>query len=236
MPVFQLPDEIIFPDPSLAEENGLLAIGGDLSPARLLTAYANGIFPWYSSDEPILWWSPSPRCVLFPHKFKIPKSLRSVLRKKIFEIRFDTEFENVIRFCAQVMRKGQQGDTWITPEMQTAYIKLHYLGYAHSVEAFYLGELVGGLYGVSIGKAFFGESMFHLVPNASKVAFCYLVNQLQKWNYEIIDNQQTSEHLLRFGAEEIDRSYFQQILKRAVRFEGFTGNWANLITDLDLNI
>lgn len=229
MPVFQLSEEIIFPHPSLADDDGLLAVGGDLSPERLLLAYANGIFPWYNDGDPILWWSPNPRCVLFPEKLNIPKSLRKFLRTHSYTIRFDTQFEAVIQHCAQVERHGQSGGTWITPQMQSAYITLHRLGYAHSVEIYDNDRLVGGLYGVSLGRVFFGESMFHLVPNASKLALVALVVQLMQWGFELIDNQQTTPLLLQFGAEEIDRDYFLKLVGKAVNHEGPSGRW--MLTD-----
>jgi leucyl/phenylalanyl-tRNA--protein transferase len=224
MSVFELSDELIFPHPSLAEEDGLLAIGGDLSPQRLIFAYKNGIFPWFNEDEPILWWSPDPRCVLFPNKLKISHSLKQTINRNIFSVRFDTNFESVINHCAEVKRKNQEG-TWITSQIKEAYIRLHQLGYAHSVESYFENQLVGGLYGVTIGKAFFGESMFYLMPNASKVAFVTLVEHLQKWHFDIIDNQQTTNHLLSFGAEEISRKAFLDILSTAVVKEGKIGKW-----------
>ncbi|MDQ7055667.1 MAG: leucyl/phenylalanyl-tRNA--protein transferase [Persephonella sp.] len=164
-------------------------MGGDLSPERLIFAYSLGIFPWYSEGEPILWWSPDPRMVLFPQNLKVSRSLKKILKKNIFQIEFDTEFERVINMCASVKRKGQTG-TWITPEMVEAYTQLHRLGFAHSVEVYKDGELVGGLYGVSLGGVFFGESMFHTVPDASKVAFVHLVERLKQWNFDMIDCQQ----------------------------------------------
>jgi leucyl/phenylalanyl-tRNA---protein transferase len=224
VPIYKLTDENIFPHPSLAEPDGLLAIGGDLSPERLLLAYTNGIFPWYDKDEPLLWWTPDPRCVLFPPKFLPSKSLRSLINKKLFEIKFDTAFKKVIEFCANVNRKGQNG-TWITPEMIEAYTHLHELGFAHSVESFYQGQLVGGLYGVAIGKAFFGESMFYAVSNASKVAFFYLIEKLRQWKFEIIDIQITSEHLINMGAEEISRDEFLSILNESVYKKGHREKW-----------
>lgn len=233
MPVFQLTEDLIFPPPSLADDDGLLAVGGDLSPERLLLAYANGIFPWYTENEPILWWSPHPRCVLFPGKFKIPKSLRKFLRTHNYQIRFDTNFVGVIRHCASVQRPGQMGGTWITQQMQEAYIELHRLGFAHSVEVYEAEKLIGGLYGVALGKVFYGESMFHLVPNASKLALVALVTQLKQWEFELIDNQQTTPLLLQFGAEEIERDYFIELLNSAVAKEGKVGSW-NFIDDNDI--
>lgn len=215
MPVFELSDELIFPDPALAEPDGLLAIGGDLSPKRLVLAYAHGIFPWFGNDEPYLWWSPNPRCVLFPAKFKASKSLLQTIRKGKYTVRFDTCFSEVIKHCAQTKREGEPG-TWITQEIQEAYCRLHELGFAHSVETFYDNQLVGGLYGVGLGKVFFGESMFFLMTDASKVAFYYLVQQLIEWNYELIDNQQTTSYLLSFGSEEIPRDQFLKLVQQAI--------------------
>jgi len=212
MPVFQLTDEIIFPHASQAEEDGLLAVGGDLSPERIQTAYVNGIFPWYNPDEPILWWSPNPRCVLYPEKLKISKSLNSLIKKNTFQIKFDFNFLEVIRNCALVKRSDGMG-TWISEDIISAYHKLHQLGYAHSVEAYLDGNLVGGLYGIAIGKVFFGESMFYHHPNASKIAFCAMVEYLKKNNFHIIDNQVTNPHLLSLGAEEIERDLFLKTLE-----------------------
>jgi leucyl/phenylalanyl-tRNA--protein transferase len=213
MPVYQIPDELLFPDPELAEEDGLLGVGGDLSPARLLLAYANGIFPWFSKGEPIMWWSPDPRCVLRPEKLKISTSLRQALKKGNYEVRFDTCFEEVIMQCSAVKRKGQRG-TWITREMQEAYILLHALGYAHSAEVFMDGKLAGGLYGVSIGGTYSGESMFHLKPEASKIALYHLVERLKERGCPLIDCQVTNPHLLSLGAEEMPRKKFlKQLIK-----------------------
>jgi leucyl/phenylalanyl-tRNA---protein transferase len=216
MPVYQLVKELVFPHPSLAEKDGLLAIGGDLSPERILTAYINGIFPWYSKKDPILWWSPDPRCVLFPDKYKPSKSLLSIIKKEIFEIQFDKNFNSVIRKCATVKRSREKG-TWITPEMKKAYQLLHKLGYAHSVEAYKEGKLVGGLYGVIIGKVFFGESMFYHISNASKVAFFYLIKYAKENGFDLIDCQITTQHMLNMGADEISREEFLKILDKSTR-------------------
>jgi len=224
MPIFSLPDEIIFPDPNLAEEDGLLAVGGDLSPERLIQAYANGIFPWYSDGEPILWWSPDPRMILFPDKFKISKSLEQSIRNKNFEVYFDKDFESVINNCASSGRKGDAG-TWITDEMQKAYIKLHEAGFAHSVETYLDDRLVGGLYGILLGKAFFGESMFHIERDASKIALYALVNRLTEWGFHFIDVQQETDHLKSLGAESISRNKFLKLLKQALKFPVVKGNW-----------
>ena len=221
MPIFMLGDDILFPDPALANRKGLLAVGGDLSIERLLEAYRNGIFPWYGEESPILWWSPDPRMILKPSEFKFTKSLRQTIKNAGFRITFDHNFFDVIRLCAGISRKGEAG-TWITPEMIDAYCALHDDGYAHSVEA-YLGErLVGGLYGVSIGKAFFGESMFHLARDASKVA---LAERLLKGEFHFIDAQQKTEHLRRMGARPVSRRDFLENLKLAVIHPTIRGKW-----------
>ncbi|MDH5179371.1 MAG: leucyl/phenylalanyl-tRNA--protein transferase [Gammaproteobacteria bacterium] len=214
-----------FPDVSLAltDPDGLLALGGDLSTDRLLTAYAKGIFPWYSEGQPVLWWSPDPRAVLFPEHLHISKSLAKTLRKNIFEIRFDTAFNDVIRHCS-APRKKQRG-TWITDEMMQAYIDLHQLGYAHSIESWLDNKLAGGLYGISIGKIFFGESMFSLERDASKVAFVSLVNFAKQHDFAMIDCQVESEHLNSLGATLIPRSKFVDILDDACRKETLLGPW-----------
>ncbi|MBN2610895.1 MAG: leucyl/phenylalanyl-tRNA--protein transferase [Bacteroidales bacterium] len=226
-----MPGHIIFPHPSTADPDGLLAIGGNLEVNTLLAAYSQGIFPWYNDDSPILWWSPDPRMVLFPGKLKVSSSLGQKIRKKVFEVKLDANFEKVINYCATLERKGQQG-TWITEDMKQAYINLHKAGYAHSVETYYNGSLAGGLYGVSIGKAFFGESMFRLVSDASKVALYYLVKVLKNNDYLIIDVQQSTRHLKSLGACEITRAQFLKILEKAVNLKGIEGIWHNsLIPD-----
>ncbi|MEA3478185.1 MAG: leucyl/phenylalanyl-tRNA--protein transferase [Bacteroidota bacterium] len=215
---------MIFPHPEEALEDGLLAVGGDLSMERILLAYQQGIFPWYSEGSPILWWSTNPRMVLFPDKLVITKSLQQVINRKAYEVKFDHDFSTVIRQCASVARKEQAG-TWITEEIVQAYELLHHQGYAHSVEAYDEGELVGGLYGISMGKVFFGESMFHLKPDASKVALYYLVEKLKSWHFQLIDAQQETEHLKRMGAIAIPRKEFLEILKTAVNEKSHIGNW-----------
>jgi len=224
MTVFSIPEENIFPRPELAEADGLLGVGGDLSPERLINAYANGIFPWYSDDQPILWWSPDPRLVLFPKDFKRNKSLKKVVEKGEFNVQFDNDFETVIRNCAQIKREDQDS-SWITEEMVQAYIKLHELGYAHSVETYFDNKLVGGLYGVSIGKAFFGESMFHNKTDASKVALWHLVDRLLDWNFDFIDAQQETNHLKSLGAVVIKREKFLNLLEIAIAKEGIIQKW-----------
>ena len=198
-------------DTALVEPNGLLAVGGDLSPARLLNAYRHGIFPWFDEDQPILWWSPNPRAVVFPNQVYISKSMAKVLRKKTMHTTADQSFEKVISYCANTTRSGQDG-TWITEDMSNAYIELHRQGHAHSIEVWRGTELVGGLYGIAIGNVFFGESMFSLCTNASKVAFINLCQQLQTWGYAMIDCQVSNPHLTSLGATEIDRPQFTQLL------------------------
>ncbi|MFZ2161237.1 MAG: leucyl/phenylalanyl-tRNA--protein transferase [Sideroxyarcus sp.] len=191
---------------ALRSPNGLLAAGGDLDTARLLEAYRHGIFPWFSEGEPILWWSPDPRMVLFPNEFKVSHSLRKTLRNGRHEVRFDTDFEQVMRACA-APREGANG-TWIHDEMIAAYCELHRLGYAHSVEIWMNGELVGGLYGVALGRMFYGESMFSRKTDASKIALAHLAAQLARWNFGMIDCQMNTSHLASLGAREIPRKEF----------------------------
>jgi leucyl/phenylalanyl-tRNA---protein transferase len=224
MPIFRLVDEPVFPPPDYADPSGLLAVGGDLSNERLLEAYRVGIFPWYSDDQPILWWSPDPRLILDLKDFKISRSLGKTLKKGVFQVTFDHAFEEVIQACAVVPREAQNG-TWITAEMQEAYINLHGLGYAHSVETWFGGQLAGGLYGVSLGKCFFGESMFHLKTDASKVALATLVERLKRWDFHFIDSQMTTEHMVRLGAKELPRRIFLKRLQSALRHSTRRGRW-----------
>jgi leucyl/phenylalanyl-tRNA---protein transferase len=224
MPIFRLVDEPVFPPPDYADPSGLLAVGGDLSNERLIEAYRVGIFPWYSDDQPILWWSPDPRLVLDLKDFKISRSLRKTLKKGVFQVTFDRAFEEVIQACAVVQRAAQNG-TWITEEMREAYINLHGLGYAHSVESWFGGKLAGGLYGVSLGKSFFGESMFHLKTDASKVALATLVEKLKSWDFHFIDSQMTTEHMVRLGAKELPRRIFLKRLQSALRHPTRRGRW-----------
>ena len=224
MPVEISRRSLEFPDPDEADESGLLAIGGDLSIDRLTLAYSKGIFPWYEKGMPILWWSPDPRMVLFPDRMIISHSLKQSIKKQQFTVTIDTAFEKVIKNCAKTPRKGENG-TWITREMRNAYIDLHEAGFAHSAEAWLDGEMVGGLYGVAIGKAFFGESMFHRVPNASKVAFYHLVEKLSAWDFEIIDAQVYTNHLESLGGEMIPRREYMHILEKALLIEDVTGSW-----------
>lgn len=225
MPVYLLGDEIVFPPVDHAE-NGLLAVGGDLRPERLLAAYSGGIFPWYSEGDPILWHSPDPRFVLWASELRIPRSLRKVLRREppAFRLTLDEAFGEVIASCASMKRPGQRG-TWITPEMKEAYVELHRLGFAHSAEAWESDELVGGLYGVSIGGVFFGESMFTRRSDASKIAFVSLVPQLARWGIELIDCQLETHHLARFGAVELRRELYLRELHKALRKTTRRGRW-----------
>jgi len=224
MPVFQLTDKPIFPPAELAEENGLLAIGGDLSPERLLLAYRSGIFPWYSEGEPVLGWSPSPRLVIFPAELKIPKRLARLIRQDIFSITVDNAFKEVITACASTDNRLGKG-TWITDDMLEAYCLLHDMGYAHSVECWLDDELAGGLYGISLGSVFFGESMFSNQPNSSKVALVFLIKKLQEWKFDLIDCQMKTEHLMQFGAREIQGDEFQKLLTKNIVSSDLKGKW-----------
>ncbi len=224
MPIYQLDDRLLFPNPEGAEE-GIVAIGGDLSPQRLLLAYRSGLFPWFDEDDPIIWWCPDPRYLLFPAKFHVSRSFKRFLNKKKYRITFDEHFESVIENCSSIGRKDQDG-TWITPEMKTAYMELHQLGFAHSVEVWHQDELVGGMYGVSIGKAFFGESMFSKLPNASKTALYYLSNLLSKKGLSFIDAQIHTPHMVSLGAEPIARSKFLYLLDHALQFQTWKGKWS----------
>ena len=224
MPIFQLPDEIIFPDVSFAEEGGLLAIGGDLSVKRLIDAYSNGIFPWFSEEDPILWWSPDPRLVLFPDRFKISHSLRQKIKKNLFEVKWDSAFMQVLEQCASGEREIKEG-TWLTKEMKDAYLNLHQAGYAHCVETYFEGELVGGLYGVSLGSAFFGESMFFRMTDASKVALFHLVQKAKELEFLFIDSQVETKHMISLGSEMIPREEYLKLLKKALRHKTCQGKW-----------
>lgn len=223
MPVYRLGPEPVFP-PAEHAEGGLLAVGGDLSPERLLVAYSEGIFPWYSEDEPILWHSPDPRFVVTTETFRVPKRVSRLARSGAFRVTFDEAFAEVIGACQESPRPGQQG-TWITDEMRDAYIELHRLGFAHSSETWLGDEVVGGLYGVSIGGAFFGESMFARVDDASKVAFVTLVEQLERWDIGLIDCQVETRHLAQFGARSIPRRRFLELLRAALRKPTRRGRW-----------
>jgi leucyl/phenylalanyl-tRNA--protein transferase len=225
MPIYRLHEEYIFPHPELSEYNGLLAVGGDLCAERLLLAYEHGIFPWFNEDDPILWWSPNPRCVLFPNEIIISKSMKKILKSQKFKVTFNTNFIKVISMC----RELRASSTWLSEEMIQAYTTLHKLGYAHSVETWYLGELVGGLYGVNLGKCFFGESMFSTVSNASKVALIELSKILLKKNFLVIDCQIYSEHLKSLGAKNILRKNFLTILEKNANENIIHGCWKNFL-------
>ena len=225
MPVYQLSEDLVFPSPHLASKEGLLAVGGDLTCNRLLLAYSLGIFPWYSEGEPILWWSPDPRLVLYPHELKVSRSLEKVINKAGFKVTVDCAFERVIKDCARVRLENREG-TWIVDEMVKAYCSLHESGFAHSIEAWEGDRLAGGLYGVSLGKCFFGESMFTRVSNASKVAFVVLVNHLKSQGFAMIDCQITTGHLTRFGAREISRARYLDELDQALKAGTLKGKWS----------
>lgn len=222
--VYLLSDRLWFPSPIKAAKDGLIAIGGDLEPERLLLAYRTGIFPWYSDDQPIMWWSPDPRTILYPEDIRITRSIRQRIRNKDVEIRVDTAFEDIISNCSSAGTRQLEG-TWITKQMQEAYIKLHHLGFAHSVETYYSGVLAGGLYGVSVGRMFCGESMFHLRPDASGIALVYLARLVQKLGLLFIDAQQESDHLVRMGARNIPRNDFIAMVKTASHNEALAGKW-----------
>jgi leucyl/phenylalanyl-tRNA--protein transferase len=223
MPVYRLPEAVLFPPVENAVQNGLLAVGGDLSPERLLAAYREGIFPWYSDGEPILWWSPDPRFVLFPHELRVSRSMRQFLKKGTIRVTFDRAFREVIESCRR-SRPGQDG-TWITPEMRVAYCAFHDLGYAHSVEVWQGDALAGGLYGISLGRTFFGESMFSAVPNASKAALITLVSHLKERDFDLIDCQVETAHLAGLGARPIPRRDFCALLQQSLCHETLRGNW-----------
>ena len=227
-----------FPPCSNAQRqpNGLLAAGGDLSPARLIDAYSHGVFPWFNEGEPILWWCPSPRMVLFPNELKISRSLKKTLRNRDYEIRLDSAFSQVMQGCAQA-RKDQSG-TWISPVMIEAYTRLHCMGIAHSAETWIGGELVGGLYGVALGRMFYGESMFSTVTDSSKLAFVHLLWQLRRWGFDLIDCQMKTAHLSRFGAREIPRADFLRRVSKLIQYSPAALPWqldANLMEELQAN-
>jgi leucyl/phenylalanyl-tRNA--protein transferase len=229
MPVFRLDDRLVFPPVHLAED-GLLALGGDLRPERLLLGYAQGIFPWYAEKTPILWHSPDPRMVMTTRDLVINRTLRKAIHQAPYRLTMDTAFGDVLAGCATSPRVGQTG-TWLLPEMVTAYAKLHELGFAHSIEAWDGDALVGGLYGVSLGAAFFGESMYAKASNASKIAFAACVRQLAHWQIGLIDCQVHTDHLERFGAYEVPRASYMELLKRALDEPTRRGVWA---FDIDL--
>jgi leucyl/phenylalanyl-tRNA--protein transferase len=224
MPVFRLDERLLFPSPEQAQD-GLLAVGGDLSPERLLLAYSSGIFPWFEEGQPILWHSPDPRMVLTAKDIHVPKSLEKKIRREPYRITLDTVFRRVVENCARALRPGQEG-TWITPGMIDAYESLHRLGYAHSAEAWLEDELAGGLYGISLGGAFFGESMFSLAPDASKIAFVALVRWLARSGIELVDCQVYTEHLERFGAREWPRKRYLRALEKSLARPTRLGKWS----------
>ena len=224
MPVIRVGTQIAFPPPEQAEPGGLLAVGGDLEPRRLLAAYRQGIFPWYEEGLPILWPCPNPRTVLLPADLHVSRSLHKTLRRAPFRLTLDSAFEQVIRACAQTPRPGQDG-TWITADMISAYARLHELGFAHSAETWVEGELVGGVYGISLGGCFFGESMFAARSDASKVAFVSLVRQLERWSFDLVDCQVHTEHLERFGAVDWPRPRFLATLARSLEKPNRQGPW-----------
>jgi len=226
MPIFLLPEnELVFPNPALADSSGLLAIGGDLSPLRLLTAYSLGIFPWYNPEDPIMWWALDPRLICFPKEAKFSKSLMKRIKRNEFDIRIDTNFQQVIEGCARTPRINQENETWITQEMKEAYCQLHELGIAHSFETYKEGKLVGGLYGVSLGKMFSGESMFHLQTDASKFAFYHLVQFAKEHSFDFIDCQQVTPHLQTLGAKPVSRKRFLNLLRKTIKKETYVGKW-----------
>lgn len=228
--IFEIGIETPFPPVEFAQHNGLLAVGGDLSPARLISAYSSGIFPWFNSDDPILWWSPDPRFVIFPEETVYSKSMRKILRDEIFSITADQCFEQVIGECSEMKRRNQPG-TWITTDMTEAYITLHRMGYAHSFEAWQNGELAGGLYGVSLGGIFFGESMFSKKSNASKTAFLSMVRFIRSLNFNLIDSQVYTAHLESLGARMIPRDEYLAILKSSLEYRTHKGSWSHMYED-----
>ncbi|MFO7988582.1 MAG: leucyl/phenylalanyl-tRNA--protein transferase [Desulfotignum sp.] len=224
MPLFRLSSRLEFPPAWLARSDGLLCIGGDLSCERILLAYQNGIFPWFSDNEPILWWSPDPRLVLYPSEIRISKSLRKTLKKNRFRITINQAFEQTISACSQPRKDPNEG-TWLVEEMKDAYIELHCQGHAHSVEAWHQDRLVGGLYGVAMGCVFFGESMFSLESDASKAALVALARHLNTHGFDFIDCQVTTDHLCRMGAVELPRNRFLDLLGRSIIRQPVSGVW-----------
>ena len=226
MPVYRLPETgVEFPDPFDAEPDGLLAVGGSLDPGRLIAGYCAGVFPWYQENCPPLWWSPDPRCILLPEEFHLPRSLARTMKAGAFTFSFDQAFDQVIKGCSDPRR--DQGGTWLVPEMIEAYTGLHALGFAHSVETWRDGELVGGLYGVALGRVFFGESMFFRYPDASKAAFAHLMEHLRAASFALIDCQQETANLLRFGARSVPRMEFMRRLGKALAAPDPLGSWEN---------
>ncbi|MFO7752756.1 MAG: leucyl/phenylalanyl-tRNA--protein transferase [Desulfobacteraceae bacterium] len=225
MPVFRLSEQIEFPPPGLARSDGLLCVGGDLSTERLIEAYKNGIFPWYAHNEPILWWTPDPRLILYPRDIRVSRSLAKRLRKNFFSVSMDTAFEEVVRNCAHT-RTIHGEDTWLTSDMIQAYTRLHEAGRAHSVECWRNRRLAGGLYGVSLGGVFFGESMFTIITDASKVALVHLARYLERLDYDLIDCQVATDHMVSMGAVEIPRQLFLKKVRRSLEKPDRTFNWS----------
>ncbi|MDR2697860.1 MAG: leucyl/phenylalanyl-tRNA--protein transferase [Holophagales bacterium] len=228
MPVYLLSSSTVFPDPEEAEPNGLLAVGGDLSVKRLVQAYAHGIFPWFGLGEPVLWWSPPERAVFLPEQEHFSKRTMRALKRIPFEIRMDTAFKQVINCCSEAPRKGQEG-TWITHEMIKAYTDLHHAGYAHSIETYLDNRLIGGLYGISLGSAFFGESMFNLVDYASRAAFAALCEKVWNWGFHFIDGQLPNENLNSLGAKTMPRRVFLERLESALKNPTKQGSWTCIV-------
>jgi len=223
-----LSQDIYFPPVTDATEEGIVAVGGDLSVERLLLAYQSGIFPWFSEGEPIIWWSPDPRFVLFPDKIKVSKSMKKIISRNVFSVTFDKAFSDVIKMCRKV-RVGEKGEgTWITKEMIDAYTKLYELGFAHSVETWFEGDLVGGLYGISLGRCFFGESMFSIMDNASKAALIKLAEKVHEKDFLLIDCQVYTKHLNSMGAENITRADFINFLVDGLKYDTIAGSWEKL--------
>lgn len=230
MTVFNLEDKGDFPAAELAGTEGLLAVGGDLSPKMLLRAYGRGIFPWYGQGEPILWWSPDPRFVLFPAEFHAGRSLKKILQRGVFTFTFDRAFGEVVSGCA--LPRPDQSGTWITPAMRDAYVALHRLGYAHSLETWKDGKLAGGIYGISLGRCFFAESMFHLADNASKVALAVLAETLRKRSFVFIDCQIPSPHLAGWGARPVSRRRYLELLRAGLSPHTRRGDWGDILPPL----
>ncbi|RPI00497.1 MAG: leucyl/phenylalanyl-tRNA--protein transferase [Calditrichaeota bacterium] len=227
MPVYRIPKKLIFPH-STSEKEDITVIGDDLRPNRLLLAYSCGFFPWpWDETSPLPWVSPATRLILLPQKLHIPRRTMRIIRQGKFTVTFDQSFDQVIQQCAKVPRRDQDG-TWITSRIISAYIRLHEMGFAHSVETRFHGELVGGIYGISLGGAFFGESMFHLQSDASKVAMAHLIERLQRWNFDLLDAQITSTHMLQLGAHEVSRAEYLRMLDKALQKETHRGNWSKI--------
>ena len=230
MPVYWLSEKkIYFPPAYMANEDGILAIGGDLTEERLLLAYQKGIFPWFNPDDPIIWWSPDPRFVLFPSELKVSKSMRPYFNQQKFQVTVDQDFEKVMRSCQTQRRERQSGGTWITESMVNGYVQLHQSGYAHSIEVWDKSELVGGLYGIGLGKIFYGESMFTKKNNASKFGFITLVQKLATLGYMLIDCQQETKHLTSLGGRSIPRKEFLKMLEQNLKEKTEVGNWATYL-------